>query len=49
MARLSPAPIAEDQLIRDLEVYASEVAPVLLDLELDCQIMRQSGMLLSRG
>ena len=49
LARLSPAPIAEDQLIRDLAVCASEAAPALLDLELEGEITRQSGGMLSRG
>ncbi|MEM9577113.1 MAG: DNA-processing protein DprA [Pseudomonadota bacterium] len=49
LARLSPAPVAEDQLIRDLAVSASEAAPALLDLELEGQITRQSGGFLSRG
>lgn len=49
LARLSPAPIAEDQLIRDLAVCAAEAAPVLLDLELEGQIIRQSGGMLSRS
>ncbi|MEP1611039.1 MAG: DNA-processing protein DprA [Roseobacter sp.] len=49
LSRLSPAPLAEDQLIRDLAVPASEAAPALLDLELDGQIIRQSGGFLSRG
>ena len=48
LSRLSPAPVAEDQLIRDLAVTASEVAPALLDLELDGQIKRNAGGLLSR-
>ncbi|WP_299738396.1 DNA-processing protein DprA [uncultured Roseobacter sp.] len=49
LARLSPSPVAEDQLIRDLAVAPADAAPVLLDLELDGQITRQSGGLLSRG
>ena len=49
LSRLSPAPVAEDQLLRDLSVSASEAAPALLDLELDGQIKRQAGGLLSRG
>ena len=49
LSRLSPAPVAEDQLIRDLAVTASEAAPVLLDLEMDGHIKRQSGGMLSRG
>ncbi|MFK7746157.1 MAG: DNA-processing protein DprA [Roseobacter sp.] len=48
LSRLSPAPVAEDQLIRDLAVTASEAAPALLDLELDGQITRQAGGLLSK-
>ncbi|MEM9549936.1 MAG: DNA-processing protein DprA [Pseudomonadota bacterium] len=48
LARLSPAPVAEDQLIRDLEATPQDVQPALLDLELDGQIQRQSGGLLSK-
>ncbi|MFD2739182.1 DNA-processing protein DprA [Sulfitobacter aestuarii] len=47
LSRLSPAPVAEDQLIRDLEVAPNAVAPALLDLELDGQIARRPGGLLS--
>ncbi|MCB1340543.1 MAG: DNA-processing protein DprA [Pseudooceanicola sp.] len=46
--RLGPSPIGEDQLIRDLAATADQVGPALLDLELDGQIARQSGGLLSR-
>ena len=49
LSRLSPAPIAEDQLLRDLAVSSAEAAPALLDLELDGQIKRQAGGLLSKG
>jgi len=45
---LGPAPLAEDQLIRDLSVPAGDVGPVLVDLELDGKIERRSGGLLSR-
>ncbi|GAA6176662.1 DNA-processing protein DprA [Sulfitobacter pacificus] len=48
LARLGPSPVAEDQLIRDLRAPAAEVAPVLVDLELDGQISRQAGGLLSK-
>lgn len=48
LSRLGPAPIAEDQLIRDLQVPSTAVAPALLDLEMDGQIERQPGGLLSR-
>ncbi|MEP5090636.1 MAG: DNA-processing protein DprA [Paracoccaceae bacterium] len=47
LARLSPSPLAEDQLIRDLDTPARSVAPVLVDLELDGKIKRQPGGLLS--
>ncbi len=48
LQRLGPTPIAEDQLIRDLNVKASAVTPVLIELELDGQVDRQAGGLLSR-
>ena len=47
LARLGPSPVAEDQLIRDLSVPAGRVGPVLVDLELDGKIQRQSGGLVS--
>jgi DNA processing protein len=46
--RLAPAPLAEDQLIRDLAADAQSVAPALLDLELDGQIQRHPGGLITR-
>ncbi|XDA97446.1 DNA-processing protein DprA [Sulfitobacter sp. LCG007] len=49
LERLGPSPVAEDQLIRDLSVSAAEVAPVLVELELDGRITRQAGGLLSRA
>jgi DNA processing protein len=48
LSRLGPSPMAEDQLIRDLEVSATAIAPVLVDLELDGRISRQPGGLLAR-
>jgi DNA processing protein len=48
LSRLSAAPIAEDQLLRDIKVTATDVAPVLIDLELDGKITRHSGGLLAR-
>ncbi|MGP6086442.1 DNA-processing protein DprA [Antarctobacter jejuensis] len=48
LERLGPSPVAEDQLIRDLGAAAGQVSPVLTDLELDGQIRRQPGGLLSR-
>lgn len=47
LAKLSPSPMAEDQLIRDLSQNPTQVAPVLVDLELEGKIRRQSGGLLS--
>ena len=47
LSRLGPSPLAEDQLIRDLNTPARSVAPVLVDLELDGKIKRQPGGLLS--
>jgi DNA processing protein len=49
LQRLGPAPVAEDQLLRDLAVPATEVAPALVDLELDGKITRQSGGMLARA
>lgn len=46
--RLGPSPLAEDQLIRDLGASAHEIAPALVDLEIDGRINRQAGGLLSR-
>ncbi len=48
LSRLSAAPIAEDQLMRDIKVTATDVAPVLIDLELDGKITRHAGGLLAR-
>jgi len=46
---LGPAPVAEDQLLRDLGLPASAVAPALLFLELDGRVLRQPGGLLARA
>jgi DNA processing protein len=48
LGQLGPSPLAEDQLIRDLGRSPAEVAPALLDLELDGAIERRPGGLLSR-
>mgnify|MGYP005844082487 CR=1 FL=1 len=48
LERLGPSPLAEDQLIRDLDLPAASVAPELVTLELDGRIERQAGGLLSR-
>jgi DNA processing protein len=49
LSRLSPIPIAEDQLIRSLGAAATAVAPVLVDLELDGKVVRHAGGLLARA
>lgn len=46
--RLGPSPLAEDQLMRDLNVTSAQLAPELLSLELDGRISRQAGGLLAR-
>lgn len=47
LARLGPSPVAEDQLIRDLDLSSQQVTPELLNLELDGKIKRAAGGLLS--
>ncbi|MEM9967694.1 MAG: DNA-processing protein DprA [Pseudomonadota bacterium] len=49
LACLGPSPIAEDQLIRDLRASAAKVAPTLIDLELEGQIARRPGGLLTKA
>ena len=46
--RLGPSPLAEDQLLRDLDLSPQQAAPELLTLELEGQIQRAAGGLLSR-
>ena len=48
LARLGPAPIAEDQLIRDLGSPVHAVTSALQEMELLGEIERQSGGLLAR-
>lgn len=48
LARIGPGPVTEDQLIRDLSAPSQQVAPVLVDLELEGRIRRGAGGLLSR-
>ncbi len=47
LAMLNLAPIAEDQLIRELELPAHAVSPHLVSMELDGKLARQPGGLLS--
>ncbi len=47
--RLSPSPVAEDQLIRDLGLSAQVVMPELLVLELAGDLLRHPGGMVSRA
>ena len=47
--RLSPSPIPEDQLIQDLGVAVKELAPAMVQLELEGTIIRQAGGMVSRS
>ena len=49
LARLGPAPLPEDQLIRDLNARSETVVPVLVELELEGSIDRGPGGLLPRA
>lgn len=49
LARLGPSPVAEDQLIRDLSLPAEAVARGLVALEMEGQVRRQPGGMLSRA
>lgn len=46
---LGQAPVAEDQLIRDLKAPAQSVTPVLLELEMSGRVSRSAGGLLRRS
>ena len=48
LSRLGPSPVAEDQLIRDLELAPASVTAVLVELGLNGHVLRQSGGLISR-
>lgn len=47
--RLSPSPVAEDQLIRDLGLSAQVIMPELLVLELAGDLLRHPGGMVSRA
>ncbi len=47
LAQLGPSPVAEDQLIRDLNRPAAAVTAELMALELDGRVTRQAGGMLS--
>ncbi len=40
---ISPSPVSEDQLIRDLKLPASIVSPAIMTLEMEGKILRQPG------
>ncbi len=46
--RLGPSPLAEDQLIRDLDLDADKVSPAVTDLELNGKVDRNAGGLITR-
>lgn len=46
--RLGPSPVPEDQLIRDLDQPAAEVAPAIVELEIDGRLTRGAGGMLAR-
>jgi DNA processing protein len=48
LQRLGPSPVAEDQLIRDLQITPAAFSPAVVELELDGKVMRSAGGLLSR-
>lgn len=48
LARLGPSPVLEDQLIRDLALPAEAVLRELVALEIEGQVHRQAGGMLSR-
>lgn len=48
LQRLGPSPVAEDQLIRDLQLPSSALTPALVELEMDGKVTRSAGGLLSR-
>lgn len=47
LSRIGPSPVAEDQILRDLNVKPDQMSSVLIDLELDGKIDRHSGGLVS--
>lgn len=49
LSHLGPSPLGEDQLIRDLNLPTGQVAPELVSLELDGQICRHPGGILTLG
>ncbi|MCC5992830.1 MAG: DNA-processing protein DprA [Rhodobacteraceae bacterium] len=48
LTQLGPSPVAEDQLIRDLQTSAALISPTLVTMELQGRIQRHPGGLVSR-
>ncbi|UWR27301.1 DNA-processing protein DprA [Sulfitobacter sp. S223] len=48
LQRLGPSPVAEDQLIRDLQITPATFTPAVVELEMDGKVTRSAGGLLSR-
>ncbi|WP_298857855.1 DNA-processing protein DprA [uncultured Sulfitobacter sp.] len=48
LQRLGPSPVAEDQLIRDLQLPSSSLTPALVELEMEGKVTRNAGGLLTR-
>ena len=46
--RLSPTPVCEDQLLRDVQASTTEVTPILVDLELEGKVVRSAGGMVAR-
>ncbi len=47
LSRLGPSPVAEDQIIRDLNARAADVSPEIVTLEMEGRIRRDAGGLLT--
>jgi DNA processing protein len=49
LARLGPAPVPEDALLRDLALPAALVAPEIVTLEMEGRVLRSPGGMLARA
>ena len=49
LQRLGPSPVAEDQLIRDLQLPPAALTPALVELEMEGKVLRGAGGLLSKA
>jgi DNA processing protein len=48
LQRLGPSPVAEDQLISDLQLHSSSLTPALVELEMEGKVTHNAGGLLTR-